>query len=38
MYLILTASKDNYITNKIISNTPSAGSKATATITIAGGL
>ena len=37
MYLILTASKDTYITNKIISNTPSAGSKATATITVAGG-
>lgn len=37
MYLILSASKDNYITNKIINNTLSGESKATATITIAGG-
>ena len=37
MFLILTASKDNYITNKIINNTLSGESKATATITIAGG-
>ena len=37
MYLILTASKDNYITNKIISNVLSGESPASATITIAGG-
>ena len=33
MYLILTASKDNYITNKIIDNTLSGESKATASVT-----
>ena len=37
MYLILTASKDAYITNKIISDGASASSKATSSIAIAGG-
>jgi len=37
MYLILTASKDTYITNKIISNGVSASSRASSSITIAGG-
>jgi hypothetical protein len=37
MYLILTASKDSYITNKIISDSASASTRATSAITIAGG-
>jgi len=37
MYLILTASKDTYITNKIVSDGVSGSSKATSSITIAGG-
>lgn len=37
MYLILTASKDTYITNKIVSGGVTSSSKASTAITIAGG-
>lgn len=37
MYLILTASKDTYITNKIVSGGVTSSTKATSAITIAGG-